>query len=134
MKIKPNVTAIAAADSQTAQAHFLAMLTFEADPFDVYQDMKHGVADFVLVDVRSPSAYKKSHAVGAVNIPHQAMNEKRMADYPPETLFVVYCTSSGCNGANKAALRLSGMGRPVKMMIGGITDWEDVERLPVVRS
>jgi hypothetical protein len=29
------------------------------------------------------------------------------------------------NGANKAAIRLAKMGRPVKEMIGGVTGWLD---------
>jgi rhodanese-related sulfurtransferase len=31
--------------------------------------MKNGVVDFVLLAVRSPEAYAKSHAMGAVNLP-----------------------------------------------------------------
>lgn len=131
---KPQVTAVLPADSATAQAHFASKLTFEADCWDVHFDMSHGIAAFVLVDVRSPELYKKSHAKGAINIPHGTMTEKRMAEYPMETNFVVYCTGPGCNGADKGALRLSKLGRPVKIMIGGMTTWEDTERFPVVRS
>ena len=29
------------------------------------------------------------------------------------------------NGADKAALELSGLGRPVKVMMGGMTGWAD---------
>jgi rhodanese-related sulfurtransferase len=134
IKAKPQVTAVFPASSDVAKAHFQAKLTFEADCWDVHYDMSHNIADFILVDVRSPKLYQKSHAVGAINIPHATMTAKRMAEFPPETLFIVYCTGPGCNGADKAALRLSSLGRPVKIMIGGITNWEDIERFPVERG
>ena len=53
------------------------------------------------------------------------MTERRMAEWPEDTLFVVYCAGPHCNGADKAALKLSRMGRRVKLMIGGITGWAD---------
>jgi rhodanese-related sulfurtransferase len=42
-----------------------------------------------------------------------------------ETLFVVYCAGPHCNGANKVAVRLARLGRPVKDLIGGITSWAE---------
>ncbi len=134
IKERSYVSSTPFAESATAHAHYAAKLSFETDCWDVHEDMRTGEADFVLVDVRGPAAYQKSHAVGAVNIPHATMTEERMAEYPQDTCFVVYCTGPGCNGADKAALRLSGLGRPVKIMIGGITTWEDTERFPVVRG
>jgi rhodanese-related sulfurtransferase len=44
---------------------------------------------------------------------------------PPETLLIVYCAGPHCNGADRAALRLASLGRPVKKMIGGVTGWRD---------
>jgi rhodanese-related sulfurtransferase len=49
----------------------------------------------------------------------------RLEEYSPETVFVVYCAGPHCNGANKAAIRIAAMGRPVKEMIGGVTGWLD---------
>jgi rhodanese-related sulfurtransferase len=40
-------------------------------------------------------------------------------------LFVVYCAGPHCNGAARAAVRLAALGRPVKLMAGGITGWLD---------
>jgi rhodanese-related sulfurtransferase len=42
-----------------------------------------------------------------------------------DTMFVVYCAGPHCNGADKAALRLADLGRPVKKMIGGVEGWMD---------
>ena len=67
----------------------------------------------------------KGHVLGAVNLPHRRITESNMAKYPPGTIFVVYCNGPHCNGADKAAVRLARLGRPVKKMIGGIEGWKD---------
>ena len=53
------------------------------------------------------------------------LSAERLQNYPDGTLFVVYCAGPHCNGADKAAIRLARLGRPVKEMIGGITGWLD---------
>lgn len=40
---------------------------------------------------------------------------------------MVYCSGPHCNGAGRAAVRLSRLGRHVKKMIGGIKGWKDEE-------
>ena len=131
MDIASKVLEIPPLESKEAHRLFGLKLALETDPADVYADMKNGVGRFVLVDVRRPDDYAKSHAAGAVNIPHPEMTEERMATYPEDTVFVVYCWGPGCNGADKAAYKLSALGRPVKMMIGGIEYWEEKEGYPV---
>ena len=44
---------------------------------------------------------------------------------PENTVFVTYCAGPHCNGAVRGALRLAELGRPVKIMAGGITGWID---------
>lgn len=134
MKMESNVLEIPPADSKVANSYFKNKLAFETDPADVFADMKDGVGGFVLVDVRSPEAFEQTHAVGAINIPHAEINSERMAEFDQETVFVVYCWGPGCNGADRAAFKLSQLGRPVKIMIGGIEYWEDKERYPVDRG
>lgn len=114
-----------AAPAADAAAHFAAKLAFETDCSDVHAAMETGQPDFVLLDVRGPALFARGHVPGALNLPHGKITARRMADWPAETLFVVYCAGPHCNGADKAALRLSGLGRPVKLMIGGITGWLD---------
>jgi rhodanese-related sulfurtransferase len=53
------------------------------------------------------------------------MTAERMAQFPKDSLFVVYCAGPHCNGANKGAIRLARLGYRVKEMIGGITGWRD---------
>ena len=113
----------AAADA--AIAHFSGLLAVESDCWDVHDAMSRGVDDFVLLDVRSPELFAEGHIAGAVNLPHRRIVERNLASYPADTLFVTYCAGPHCNAADKGALRLASLGRPVKKMIGGITGWLD---------
>ncbi|QCG98522.1 rhodanese-like domain-containing protein [Azospirillum sp. TSA2s] len=117
------VTEIPAAPSEMAAAHFAKRLSLETDCWDVHETLKSGTPDFILLDVRSPAAFARGRLPGALNLPHGKITERRMADWPEGTLFVVYCAGPHCNGADRAALRLARIGRPVKLMIGGITGW-----------
>ena len=117
------VTQVPPVDSQTAERHFGALLSLETDCWDVHASLGEG-ADFVLLDVRSPAAYEEGHVPGAVNLPHGRINERNLAAYG-DAVFVVYCAGPHCNGADRAALRLARLGRPVKKMVGGIEGWLD---------
>jgi len=119
------VNQIAAAPATQALAHFEAMLTFETDCWDVHHAITEQEPDFVLIDVRSPELFAAGHVPTAVNIVHGKITRHRMKEYADDTVFVVYCAGPHCNGANKAAVHLARMGRPVKMMIGGIEGWKD---------
>ena len=119
------VAAFAAASPEWAAAHFASRLSFETDCADVHASLLNPPVDFVLLDVRGPNSYARSHVPGALNLPWRDMTPERMAAWPRETLFVVYCAGPHCNGADRAALRLSELGRAVKLMLGGITGWAD---------
>lgn len=123
--MKNAVTEIPAAPPDEALAHFAAEFTFETDCWDVHEAMRSGAPGFVLVDVRGPAVFAKGHVPGAINIPHAKIIGSRMAEYRPDTLFVVYCAGPHCNGAARAAIRLAQLGRPVKLMAGGIAGWLD---------
>lgn len=118
------VTAIAPAESAAAHAHFAASFTFETDCWDVHASLAEG-PDFVLLDVRSPALFAKGHVPGAISLPHGKIVASKMAAWEADTVFVVYCAGPHCNGAARAALRLADLGRPVKLMAGGITGWLD---------
>ncbi|AZD07656.1 putative rhodanese-related sulfurtransferase [Pseudomonas chlororaphis] len=119
------VREVPAAPSAIALMHFSNRLTFETDCSDVFGSQEAGEVDFVLLDVRGPLAFERGHVPGAVNLPGRLINAERLAAYPRDTLFVVYCAGPHCNGANKAAVRLAALGYPVKEMIGGLTGWLD---------
>jgi len=119
------VSAVPAAPSAQALAHFSQAFAFETDCADVHDAMSTGRQDFVLLDTRSPDLYAQGHVPGALNLPHGKIVDVKLRDYPMDTLFVVYCAGPHCNGAQRGAERLAGLGRPVKLMIGGITGWLD---------
>lgn len=120
------VSAIPAAAPAVAAAHFSARLSLETDCSDVAASMRAGEVDFVLLHVvGSPDAYARRHVPGAIHLRHADMTAERMATWPADTLFVVYCAGPHCNGADRAALKLATLGRPVKLMIGGVTGWHD---------
>ena len=120
------VSEIPAATPADAVAHFAARLSLETDCADVAASMKAGETDFVLLHVvGSPEAYARRHVPGALHLRHAEITAERMAAWPADTLFVVYCAGPHCNGADRAALKLARLGRPVKLMIGGITGWAD---------
>jgi rhodanese-related sulfurtransferase len=119
------VTQVPAAPSAAAIAHFEAEFTFETDCWDVNDATRSGATGFVLIDVRSHAAYAQGHVPGALSIPHPKLIESKLAEFAMNTLFVVYCAGPHCNGAARGALRLAKLGRPVKLMVGGITGWLD---------
>lgn len=120
-----HVSAIPAAPSPLALAHFEAGFSFETDCWDVHDALSSGAQDFVLLDVRGTEKYAAGHVPGAVDLAHRKIIASKMAAYPAGTLFVVYCAGPHCNGAARAAVRLARLGLPVKLMAGGITGWLD---------
>ena len=119
-----NVTAVPAAPAAEAEAHFASEFAFETDCWDVHDALAKG-PDFVLLDVRSPAMFAKGHVPGALNLPHGKIIESKVAQWPKDTMFVTYCAGPHCNGAARGALRLARLGRPVKIMAGGLTGWVD---------
>ncbi len=120
-----HVTATPPAPPSEAALHFARKLALETDCSDVRESLKGGAQDFVLLDVRGRRAYALAHVPGALNLPHRDITAERMMAWPHDMLFVVYCAGPHCNGADKAALALANLGRPVKIMIGGMTGWAD---------
>ncbi|MFN7781157.1 MAG: rhodanese-like domain-containing protein [Lysobacterales bacterium] len=123
--MKNAVNEVPAASAATAVDHFAALFEFETDCWDVHEALAGSAPGFVLLDVRGPALFAQGHVPGAVNLPHGRIAERNLAAYPPETLFVTYCAGPHCNGAARGALRLAWLGRPVKLMTGGITGWLD---------
>jgi rhodanese-related sulfurtransferase len=125
MRIKSQVTAIEAATPEAALAHFQARLQLETDCWDVHHSIINGVANFVLLDVRSENLFREGHLPTAVHLPHSQIRMETLPPLPNGGIYVVYCAGPHCNGANKAAIKISLLGLPVKEMIGGIEGWKD---------
>ena len=124
----------ATAPAQVVVEHFERRLSIETDCSDVASALRDGEQDFVLLHVvGSPETYRARHVPGALHLPHRQITAERMQEWPSDTLFIVYCAGPHCNGADQAALKLARLGRPVKIMIGGITGWDD-EGLPFAQG
>ncbi len=119
------ITVTPPAASTEALVHFESTLRFETDCWDVHDAMSRPPCDFVVLDVRSPALYGNGHVPGALNLPHGKIIGSRLSEFAEGTVFVVYCAGPHCNGAVRAAIRLARLGRPVKLMTGGITGWID---------
>ena len=119
------VTHIPAANSDDALRHFTSQFAYETDCWDTWEALNSGNPGFVLLDVRNQALYDKGHVPGAVHLPHGKIVQSKMSQWSLDTLFVVYCAGPHCNGAAKAAVNLAKLGRPVKLMAGGVTGWLD---------
>lgn len=117
--------AVPPAPASETLGHYATLLSLETDCADVNNAFRSETVDFVLLDVRSAQAFEAGHVAGATNLPTASIDEAALSSYPSDTTFVVYCAGPHCNGADKAALRLAELGRPVKKMIGGVTGWLD---------
>lgn len=125
MSSASRVSAIPAASSSAALAYYEDQFRYETDCWDVHNALSKGPHDFVLLDVRGTEKYQAGHVAGALDLAHGKIIASKLAHYPQDTLFVVYCAGPHCNGAARAAVRLAQLGRPVKVMPGGITGWLD---------
>lgn len=119
------VTRTPPANSEIAAHHFASLLQFETDCWDTHFAIINNRKDFVLLDVRSEVLFVEGHLPEAENLPHKGITEQRLSQYPQDSIFIVYCAGPHCNGADKAALKLAQLGKPVKKLIGGVTGWID---------
>jgi rhodanese-related sulfurtransferase len=120
------VSAVAAAEPQVAARHFAALLELETDCWDVHDAMTTGNQDFVLLQTNAtPESFAAEHIPGAIHLHHSLIDESTLAEWPDETLFVVYCAGPHCNGADRGALAIAELGRRVRKLIGGKTGWLD---------
>ena len=119
------VTQVPAATSEEAMAHFEESFRFETDCWDVHSALQSDGPGFVLLDVRNDEEFARGHVPGAIHLPHGKIIASKMARWPQDTLFVTYCDGPHCNGAARGAIRLAKLGRPAKIMIGGIWGWTD---------
>ena len=102
--------------------HYKAKLEYEIDPSDLNEALGRG-DKILLVDTRSPEAYRRSHIPGAMNLPHRTMVTATTAHLDKGALIVTYCDGIRCNGSTKGALNMLQLGFRVKELIGGLDCW-----------
>lgn len=98
-------------------------LAYYADAWDVAEDLARGISDIVVIDTRSPEAYRAGHICGAVSFPHRLMTAESTAQLDRSKVYVTYCDGIGCNGSTKGAWKLAAAGFQVKELIGGLDFW-----------
>ncbi|SOC10329.1 rhodanese-related sulfurtransferase [Rhodobacter sp. JA431] len=103
-----------------------AQCALHTDCSDVHAAFKAGGdPGFVLLHTMgTPETFARRHVPNAHYLPHRQITAERMAEWAEDTLFVVYCSGPHCNAAEQAALALARLGRPVKIMLGGLMGWE----------
>jgi rhodanese-related sulfurtransferase len=103
--------------------HYENKLAFETDSWDLKTDLESG-ENIVVIDTRSPEAYRREHIPGAVNVPHRTMSEETTRFIDKAALVVTYCDGIGCNASTKGALNMTRLGFRVKELIGGLDWWK----------
>ncbi len=100
-----------------------AKLRHETDAWDLAEAMKNG-DDLVVIDTRSPEAFRREHIPGAINLPHRAMNRETTKQLDKSKVLVTYCDGIGCNASTKGALALARLGFDVRELLGGLDWWK----------
>ena len=108
-------------DIQQAQAFFKSRVGFTTGPHELtgILDRKE---DVVVVDVRFPTDFRKSHIPGAVNLPKGKWHEPK--GLAKDKLNILYCYNQTCHMAAEAAVELLAQGYRVVEMEGGFATWE----------
>ncbi|MGM5531831.1 rhodanese-like domain-containing protein [Mixta calida] len=120
-------------DAADSAAWLARKLAYYADAWDVAEDLANGIEDIVVIDARSPQAWRAGHICGAINFPHRDMTPERLAQFDRTKVYVTYCDGIGCNGSTKAAWKLASAGLHVKELIGGLDFWRR-DQHPVVEG
>ncbi len=103
--------------------HYENKLAHETDSWDLKVALEAG-QNIVVIDARSPEAYRREHIPGAINIPHRTMSEETTRHVNRTALVVTYCDGIGCNASTKGALNMARLGFQVKELIGGLDWWK----------
>ena len=80
--------------------HYKAKLEYEIDPWDLNEALGRG-DEILVVDTRTPEAYRRSHIPGAINIPHRTMNTATTATLDKGALIVTYCVGTAVTARQK---------------------------------
>ncbi|MGI2335688.1 MAG: rhodanese-like domain-containing protein [Dehalogenimonas sp.] len=102
-----------------------------AEAYTMIQD-NQGKADFVILDVRTPSEFAEAHIEGAVSLDFNAGNfEAEVDKLDKDIRYLVYCRTSNRSGQAVNVMKNLGF-KEVNDMDGGIVAWQSAE-YPVVK-
>jgi rhodanese-related sulfurtransferase len=129
------VTILLLGGALRAEAAYLPPLV---DPEDV-TDRQAGGERLLLVDIRTPAAYKDEHIYGACNVPFLSLL-KAPRGLPRDRTLVLYCTCPEEHGSIQAAAKLHDRFgfRKLVVLRGGLDAWREagykVVEAPSVRA
>ena len=89
--------------------HYVNKLTYEIDSWDLSVALEAG-EHIVVIDTRSPEAFRREHIPTAINIPHRMMSEESTSRLDKAALMVTYCDGIGCNASTRALSTCSDLG------------------------
>lgn len=77
---------------------------------------------YVIVDVRTQEEYDQGHIPGAICIPNETINDKKLSELKnSDQMILVYCRSG--NRSRQAAKKLADIGYTNVIDFGGISSW-----------
>lgn len=85
--------------------------TISAKMLDYFIDR----SDSVIIDIRDPDSYRKSHIRGAINYPYEELNS--IQNLPKDKLLIFYCQRGG--SSMSAARLFLRKGYRTRSLVGG---------------
>ena len=91
--------------------------------------------NFVLAEALPPKYYDEAHLPGAVNLPHDRVDELAPRLFPDKSQeIIVYCANTPCQNSAQAAHKLAALGYThVREYVEGKQDWIE-GGLPIERT
>ena len=110
-------------DSKKALDFFKNENSFSESPFELKRKIESSIEEINIIDVRNYDDYIEGHIPIAIHIPIESFDDhKNMLE--KDKLNIVYCYSSFCKLALKAAIKMSEENYPVMILMGGYTIWK----------
>ena len=112
-----------------AVVFFENRLKYEIAPALLKERMDHGHQDFHVIDVRTRAAYDTGHIPGAWSVPYQELDD-HIGEFSFYKENIVCGYSMTCQLSYDVARKLAEQGYSVKVLIGGMEEWERT-KLPI---
>lgn len=109
-------------DPAKAKEFFGNKLSFTTGPVEVDHMLK-AHENINVIDVRAEEDFQKGHVPGAINLSSEKW--QTFEGLGKDKMNIVYCYSSVCHLAAKAAYKFAEAGFPVMEMDGGFDEWKE---------
>lgn len=106
---------------EQAKAYFEDKMAFSTGPVELNRMLERSSDKINVVDVREKEDYEKGHVPGAVNLPQSEW--ENLSGLDKDKVNILYCYSTVCHLAAKAAIRFADSGFKVMELDGGFKEW-----------